>query len=487
MSASPASRPRFAPPALLGSHSAEHYLRAVTRGADRVASTVQAVDAPFSGATPDDLEPAVAAVDLDRPVRSLDAALDEVERLYLRDAVWFHHPRYLAHLNCPVAIPALLAETILAPVNSSLDTWDQSAGATLIERRLVDWAAARAGFGEAADGIFTSGGSQSNLQGLHLARDEALAAGWHLGRLRVLVSEVGHFSVAKSADLLGLGKHAVVPVACDDAFRMDPAALREELERCARYGLHPMAVVATAGTTDFGSIDPLHEVADACADAGTWLHVDAAYGCGLLVSPRRRALLDGVERADSVTVDFHKSFFQPISSSALLVRDGAKLGHVTHHADYLNPASAQVPNQVDKSLQTTRRFDALKLWLTLRTLGAEGVGELFDQVCDLAREGHALLADDPRFDVAVAPALSTLVFRVRGADDAAQRHAREALMAAGAAVVAATTVGGGQWLKLTLLNPQTTVDDLAEVLDLVAQEAAAFAGHGAAAVEEVAA
>src|SRR5690606_10754465 len=122
-----------------------------------------------------------------------------------------------------------------------------------------------------------------------------------------------------------------------------------------------------------------------CAGYGVWLHVDAAYGGGLLTSLRRRHLLDGIERADSVTVDFHKTFFQPVSSSALVVRDAATLGHVTHHAEYLNPRTSVTPNQVDKSLQTTRRFDALKLWLTLRVTGADEVGAMVDEVVDRAR------------------------------------------------------------------------------------------------------
>src|SRR5690606_15020480 len=173
-------------------------------------------------------------------------------------------------------------------------------------------------------------------------------------------------------------------------------------ERCQRAGLVPMAVVATAGTTDFGSIDPLSAIADACERRSVWLHVDAAYGCGLLVSRRRHGLLAGIGRADSVTVDYHKSFFQPVSSSAVLVRDASTLRHVTYYADYLNPARAAergIPNQVDKSLQTTRRFDALKLWLTLRVLGADGLGELFDDVIDLATEVWRLLDRDPRFEV----------------------------------------------------------------------------------------
>ncbi|MFC7328694.1 pyridoxal phosphate-dependent decarboxylase family protein [Marinactinospora rubrisoli] len=468
----------------------DRYRRSVTEAVERVASRLARVDRPFTGITAAELEPEFAAIDLDKPLGDPAEALDELERVYLRDAVYFHHPRYLGHLNCPVVIPALIGETVISSINSSLDTWDQSAGGTLIERRLIDWTAGRLGLGAAADGVFTSGGTQSNLQALLMAREEAreraLAdprnAAWTaadvLPRLRVLTSEVSHFSIAKSAALLGLGYEAVVSVPCDADRRMRPAALAAELDRCRRAGLIPMAVVATAGTTDFGSIDPIPRIADLCAEAGAWLHVDAAYGCGLLVS-RRRHLLDGIERADSVTVDYHKSFFQPVSSSAVLVRDRAALRHATYHADYLNPERAVrelVPNQVDKSLQTTRRFDALKLWLTLRIMGADGVGELFDDVLDLAAAGWALLDEDPRFEVVVRPQLSTLVFRYLppgGADDpaladAVNLHARAALLASGDAVVAGTKVDGRHHLKFTLLNPRTTPGDIAAVLDLIA-------------------
>src|SRR5262245_6315683 len=128
---------------LLSSETVDHYRRAVAQGAERVAAQLAQVDGPFTGVPPAELESTIGAIDLDAPLGDFDAALDEIERIYLRDTVYFHHPRYLAHLNCPVAIPALLAETILAPINSSLDTWDQSGGGTLIERRLIDWTAAR--------------------------------------------------------------------------------------------------------------------------------------------------------------------------------------------------------------------------------------------------------------------------------------------------------------------------------------------------------
>ncbi|MFI8517158.1 pyridoxal phosphate-dependent decarboxylase family protein [Streptomyces sp. NPDC085481] len=470
---------------LLNDTTAESYRRSATEGVERVARKLVTTRGPFTGVTPAELAPVVDAVDLDRPLGDVSAALDELEDVYLRDAVYFHHPRYLAHLNCPVVIPAVVGEAVLSAVNSSLDTWDQSAGGTLIERRLIDWTTGRIGLGPSADGVFTSGGTQSNLQALLLAREEAGTT--DLSRLRVFSSECSHFSVQKSATLLGLGADAVISIPVDRDRRMQSVVLAAELETCRAEGLVPMAIVATAGTTDFGSIDPLPEIAALAAEYGAWMHVDAAYGCGLLASPTRRHLLDGIELADSVTVDYHKSFFQPVSSSAVLVRDGATLRHATYHADYLNPrrtVTEQIPNQVDKSLQTTRRFDALKLWMTLRVMGADGIGELFDEVCDLARAGFELLAADPRYDVVVEPQLSTLVYRyipetvTSPADiDRANLHARKALFASGEAVVAGTKVDGKQYLKFTLLNPETTVADIAAVLDLIAGHAEQYLGE----------
>ncbi|MFF4471034.1 lysine decarboxylase DesA [Streptomyces sp. NPDC001599] len=469
---------------LLNDATAEQYRRSVTEGVERVAARIATTDRPFTGVTVDALSPRIDGIDLDRPLHDTAAVLDELEDVYLRDAVYFHHPRYLAHLNCPVVIPAVLGEAVLSAVNSSLDTWDQSAGGTLIERKLIDWTCARIGLGPAADGVFTSGGTQSNLQALLLAREEAKAE--FFADLRIFASEVSHFSVKKSAKLLGLGPDAVVSVPVDRDKRMQTVALARELERCVKDGLVPMAVVATGGTTDFGSIDPLPEIAGLCEQYGVWMHVDAAYGCGLLASLKYRHRIDGIERADSVTVDYHKSFFQPVSSSAVLVRDAATLRHATYHAEYLNPrrmVQERIPNQVDKSLQTTRRFDALKLWMTLRVMGADGIGELFDEVCDLAAEGWKLLAADPRFDVVVQPSLSTLVFRCIPAAvtdpaeiDRANLYARKALFASGDAVVAGTKVAGRHYLKFTLLNPETTAVDIAAVLDLIAGHAEQYLG-----------
>lgn len=461
---------------LFSGSTLDGYTSAVWHASALLADRVKAVRQPYSGASVAELQTQVDAVDLDRPLGDTGAALHEVARLYLDNAVWFHEPTYVAHLNCPVAIPALSAEVLISAVNSSVDTWDQSATGTLIERRLIDWTAGRIGFGPDADGVFTSGGTQSNLQGLLLAREETLAGRDRtdaIPRLRTFATTESHFSVSKSAGILGMAADAVVGVATDGTGRMDPVALAAAIEDVRRDGGIPMAVVATAGTTDLGRIDPVAEIAGVCESQGIWFHVDAAYGCGLLVSVRRRHLLDGIERADSVTVDFHKSFFQPVSSSAIVVRRGETMRRIAVHADYLNPRTATVPNQVDKSLQTTRRFDALKLWMTLRTIGSDRIGDMFDTVVDRAHEAYQFIVDEPDFEAVAPPTLSTVLFRFRPEGlsvaecDALMPRLRQKLFYGGQAIVAGTTIGGHYWLKFTLLNPNTTMGNLKDVLDLI--------------------
>lgn len=475
---------------LFNARNSPSYVAQVLQGVNAVSTKVQRTARPFTGVGHAELKAKVGAVDLEQPLPDTAAALEELDELYLKDAVYFHDSRYAAHLNCPVVIPALVGEAVLSAVNSSMDTWDQSAGATMIERRLIDWTAERIGFTDDADGVFTSGGSQSNFQALLIARNHAVAKlraangdarlPLLLDRLRIFTSVDSHFSIQKSASMLGLGFDAVIAVPTTDDHRMDPTALAAALAEAHDAGLVPMAVVATAGTTDFGSVDPLSEMAALVHAYDSWLHVDGAYGGGLIVSGRHRHLLDGIHLADSVTVDFHKTFFQPVSSSAILVRNGSMMGHVTYYADYLNPesaAKAEIPNQVDKSIQTTRRFDALKLWLTLRIMGADAIGALFDEAIDLTARVGTLLADDAEFELAAAPQLSTLVFRYRPAvngapldEDAADTlnpAIRAAIFASGEAVVAGTKVAGRHYLKFTLLNAEASLGDIQEIIELI--------------------
>lgn len=451
---------------------------------------------PFSGITPAALREAFAAVDLNEPLAGYEQVLEEVERLYSQHAIAFHLPNYIAHLNCPVVIPAVAAEVLITAINSSLDTWDQSAGGTLMEQRLIDWTCREAGLGKHADGVFTSGGTQSNLMGLLLARDHYSLE--HLqhnvkqqglppeaNRFRIFVSEMGHFSVQKNASLLGLGEQAVVMVKTDRFFRMNTVLLEDAIRAELSQGNIPIAVVGTAGTTDFGNVDPLTELGRLAAKYSLWYHVDAAYGCGLLLTSKYRHLLNGIELAHSVTTDYHKSFFQPVSSSAFLVRHRRYLGLITHYADYLNPREHEqddLPNQVNKSLQTTRRFDALKLWFTLRLMGKERLGHYFETIIYTASQVARAMDKDPDFELLNHSDISALVFRYNPGKLAPARpcgmnqYIKRQLFKQGEALVAGTKVNGEFYLKFTLLNPMTTTQHVQYILNLIKEHGQAYIG-----------
>ncbi|MGW2395030.1 pyridoxal phosphate-dependent decarboxylase family protein [Kitasatospora sp. NPDC001664] len=395
------------------------------------------------------------------------------------------HPACAAHLHCPPLPVAVAADLAVSALNPSLDSWDQAPAATTMEAELIAELAAMVGFDPAtAAGVLTTGGTESNLMGLFLARDHALggevsADGVPAGRRPVVfASEAAHFSVQRAAALLGLGERAVLPVAVDRTLRMDPAALAERLKETVRQGRTPVAVVATAGVTDTGALDPLPEAAELAAEYGVWLHVDAAYGGGVLLSERLAPLLAGIERADSVSLDWHKFGWQPTAAGVFLARRAESFGPLERRAVYLNPADddeAGYPSLLGRSLRTTRRADAFKLLVTLRTFGRAGLGARVEACRELALATADSVRGMPGLELYCEPVLSTVVFRYRpesGAGpeelDRLNAELRRELLRTGRAVVGRTELPGegpGRIrLKLTLLNPEATPADTAAVL-----------------------
>lgn len=465
------------------------YQNVMQKAQESVIAFLEQNKQPFSGISATELRKQFENINLNENPLSYEKVFEEVQTLYTQHAVAFHHPKYVAHLNCPVVIPAVAAETLISSVNSSLDTWDQSAGGTLMEQKLIEWTCNEIGYEKKSDGIFTSGGSQSNLMGMLLARDyysikhfnhnikkNGLPENAH--RFRIFVSEMAHFSIQKSASILGLGEKAVVKVKTDRSFKMNSILLEDAIKKEIENGNIPIAVVATAGTTDFGNIDPLTNISAIAKKYQMWFHVDAAYGCALLLTEKFRHLINGIEDADSVTVDYHKSFFQPVSSSGFLVKDRNYFGLITHYADYLNPKDHdenEIPNQVNKSIQTTRRFDALKLWFTLRIIGKKGLGNYIERIIKTASEAAVILENDPHFEILNRSDISALVFRY-SADpfktfdlNRINTFIKSQLYRHGNALVAGTKVNGQFYLKFTILNPLTTIEDIQTILNTIKQ------------------
>ncbi|AGN84200.1 aspartate aminotransferase family protein [Enterobacter sp. R4-368] len=411
------------------------------------------------------------------------AAIERAVEYFLKDSLSVHHPQCVAHLHCPSLVISQAAEVLINATNQSMDSWDQSPSATIIEMKLIEWLRAQVGYPAGDAGVFTSGGTQSNLMGLMLARDAFFARQGHsvqqhgltgnLSKIKVLCSENAHFSVQKNMALMGLGYQSVTLVKTDAFSRMDVNDLAQKLAEAKANGEQVMAIVATAGTTDAGAIDPLADIAALAAEQQIWVHVDAAWGGALLLSEKYRHFLNGLELADSVTLDFHKQFFQTISCGAFLLKDARHYQLMRYQAAYLNSDFDEeqgVPNLVSKSLQTTRRFDALKLWMGLEALGKKQYAEIIDNGVTLAQQVAQFVAEQPQLELVMQPQLASVLFRFRPekGDTASvallNQRIGDALLASGSANVGVTEADGVTCLKLTLLNPTVCLEDVKVLL-----------------------
>ncbi|MFF3843844.1 pyridoxal phosphate-dependent decarboxylase family protein [Streptomyces sp. NPDC002328] len=364
------------------------------------------------------------------------------------------HPLCAAHLHCPPLAVATAADLAVSVLNPSLDSWDQAPAASALEALVTRTLADEAGM---TDALVTTGGTESNHLALLLARER------HGPRLRLVHGANAHHSLPRAAWLLGLPEPVAVPT---PAGLLDPTALDETLSRLRG----PLLVAATAGTTDAGLIDPLPGIAARCRAHDARLHIDAAYGGGLLFSDRHRPKLAGLDTAHTVTLDLHKLGWQPVAAGLLATREPADLTALHQSADYLNAdddTDAGLPDLLGRSPRTTRRPDILKIAVTLKTLGRAGLAALVDQVCDQAQEFAALVRARPALDLYDTPTLTTVLFRPKDAPDDTVAAIRRRLLTDGRAVLGRARADGRLWLKTTLLNPHTRPHDLAALLTLV--------------------
>lgn len=458
---------------------ASNYATAINHTTSALASMFSDIDQPYSGMDPLLLKTKIENMVISaNSTGSLQHVIDDSVNLIAKNSIIVQHPSCIAHLHTPPLIPALAAESIISALNQSMDSWDQASSATYVEQKMTDWLCELFGYKvnqghEIADGVFTSGGTQSNLMGLLLARDRAVeqmsgesvqkdGLPSYAKKLRILCSQTSHFTVQKSASLMGLGEKAVVTVATDATGCMDIDALNDTIIELQNQDLLPFCVVGTAGTTDLGAIDNLQAIAKIAQQQHLWFHVDGAYGGALILSSHKPRLA-GIELADSISTDFHKLFFQPISCGALLIRDKNNFKYLLHHADYLNRETDELPNLVDKSIATTKRFDALKLLMSMQALGTDKYGAMYDHLMSLTQDVAKLVNDTADLELLAQPQLTTILFRFNHSENAdlgmINQRLRLDLLTAGIAVLGETKINGGTCLKLTILNPCLELDN----------------------------
>ena len=430
------------------------------------------------------------------------ASLERLVELFLNKSLKVHHPHSLAHLHCPTMVTSQIAEVLINATNQSMDSWDQSPAGSLMEVQLIDWLRQKVGYGSGTAGVFTSGGTQSNLMGVLLARDWCIAKNYQnsdgqpwsvqrdgipadaMQKVKVICSENAHFSVQKNMAMMGMGFQSVVTVPVNDNAQIDIAALEKTMQALQDDGKIVACVVATAGTTDAGAIDDLKAVRALTDKFGAWMHIDAAWGGALLLSNEYRDMLDGIELSDSVTLDFHKHFFQSISCGAFLLKDEQNYRFMHYEAEYLNSAYDEehgVPNLVSKSLQTTRRFDALKLWMTIEALGEELYGSMIDHGVKLTRQVAEYIKATDGLELLVEPQFASVLFRVVPTGypaefiDSLNQNVADELFARGEANIGVTRVIDArqdvQSLKMTTLSPVATLENVQALLAQVLAEA----------------
>ncbi|HEV2882355.1 MAG TPA: pyridoxal-dependent decarboxylase [Pyrinomonadaceae bacterium] len=456
-----------------------------------------------SEATPGELEKM-----FDEPLPLEGAEADQLFRRFEREilphAMNIPSPRYYGLFN-PTPLPvAVWADALASAINQNGAVWRNSPAASVIESRVLGWLCEIVGYGAGSFGTLTSGGSEANLIALKCARDRAAEfvrdrglraaslpasraekrtphASATAGNMIVYASEQCHYSFVKSMDILGLGRENLRKVETDARFHIRTDALSREIERDLEAGNLPVCIAGAAGATSTGVIDPLDELAAVAAEHKLWFHVDGAYGATLALSGKYRDRLRGIERADSVTIDPHKWMFVPFAAGALLVRDG---GGVLRDAFDITPeylseerGGEDVPFDFFRYGQLgTRRFNALKIWFALKTLGVRGYAEIIERQVELTEHFAARIAALEDFECVgeVETAVCCLRFVPAGMRDAAgaeldalQRELQGRIERSGEAWFATTVLGGRRVLRVNVnsfLTEQRHIDDLLELL-----------------------
>ena len=414
----------------------------------------------------------------------MDAILDDFERVLLPGVTHWNHPGFFAYFAITGSAPGVMAEMLTAALNINAMLWKTSPAATELEQRALDWLRQMLGLGEGWFGIINDTASITTLLALAAAREarselqvrqRGLAGRPDLPVLRVYLSEQAHSSVDKAAITLGIGHENCVHVPVDSAFRMRVDALQAAIDVDRAAGRLPLAVVATVGTTSTASVDPVPAIADVCANAGAWLHVDASYAGSAAVVPECRDILAGVERADSLVVNPHKWLFTPVDLSAMYTRRPDVLKRAFSLVpDYLTTAEQdEVVNLMDYGVQLGRRFRALKLWMVIRAFGVNGLVERLRAHMAMASEFASWVEADPDWLLSAPQQFSLVCFRhaPRGVSptesDAMNQRILDRVNASGRVYLSHTRLHGRIVLRLAIGNLRTERRHVADAWSLL--------------------
>src|SRR5215207_8206005 len=433
----------------------------------------------------------LAAIDteLSSEGRPLDQLIDEC-RTVMDLSRHNGHPRFFGYVASPSTPIGAYGDLIASALNANITCWRSGPAGTDIERMVVRWLGALIDYDHDAGGLLTSGGSMANMIALLIAHRRKSGVNtsrhglWNSGPpMTIYASEEVHLSIAKAADILGFGRDQVRVIACDERQRMRTDLLRQKIEADRREGLRPFCLVGSVGTVNTGAVDPLTELADVAAEFDLWFHVDGAYGAPGSLDERKKHLFAGLERADSVSLDPHKWLYVPVDAGCLLFRDGdaARAAFSTEDADYIKTHGYTDEEAFafwDYGVELSRRFRALKVWMTLQYYGSRRIANAISEDIALAAYLGELVSNANDFELLAPVELSICCFRyvpeggMSDADlDRLNERIMEVVQKGGRAYLSNATVNGKFALRACITNFRTTKADIEETVAAVREAA----------------
>ena len=397
--------------------------------------------------------------------------LDQLQRDVFSNIMHTDHPRFFAFVPSPSNFVSVMADALAAGFNVFAGTWLEASGPTQIELVTIDWLRQACGLPDSAGGLFVSGGSMANMTGLAVARHVKLR-----GRTEgavVYFSDQTHSSVERGLRVLGFQDHQMRKIESDDRFCLDISALERKVEADHDAGRVPFCVVANAGTTNTGAIDPLPALVDYCRREALWLHVDGAYGAAAVFCERGQALLDGLGQVDSLSLDPHKWLFQPYEIGCVLVREERWLKEAFHILpEYLEDIEGQEGevNFCDRGIQLTRGFRALKLWMSLQVFGRSAFQEAVSRGFEMAEVAEAAIRELSNWEVVTPAQMGIVTLRCAPAGLSPEklnwlnRELVEQMIADGFAMISSTVLRGRTVLRMCTINPRTAEADVRETI-----------------------
>ncbi|MGD1024601.1 MAG: pyridoxal-dependent decarboxylase [Candidatus Sulfotelmatobacter sp.] len=419
---------------------------------------------------------------------SPDSVLGELKDKMLPYCTNVGHPGYMGLITPSPNSVGVIGDFICSAINQNVGAYSIGPSAVAMERRVVRWLTDLCGYGESAGGNLTSGGMMANFIALKLGRDAVTRDhGQYEGireRWAVYVSEERHVSIDKAVDCVGLGRNALRPLPTDAAFQVRLDALEDAIAKDKKDGVRPMCVVGLFGTTNTGAVDDMRELRRIADREGMWLHADAAYGGGMLLSHEWPMRDRGLELADSITIDPHKWFYAPLDAGAVLVKDqrrltasfGMKPSYLTDEFDQENERYQYYVHGFEQS----RRFRSLKVWMSFKRYGARAIGEWIDNNVRQAKHLCALTAKDPDFEPASVPPMSAICIRYKGAElneaESKNLHAEVAqrVEQSGRFWISTTELKGKAWFRINPVNFRTRQEHMEKLFALLQQECRAI-------------